>query len=304
MSKVFFQFKRISNLSLLTAVFSTLMLGGCAVEAAKMSDAEKNAPVNNKELQSSAAVTTTSSKTTKGATIEIVQNSPADTVRVFYKSLRENRFREAMFLTNLRPAIEGLTDTELAELQFDLAPIAQQVPSDIEINGEIISGNYASVTAKLPDNETRKLELQQLRLRKEGDYWVILTVDEKSEDIIRKEGNKYFFNLRLETHESEAQAMLERISKAEMVYALQNGGVYGEMTALVEKGYLPADALTADSTGYNYKVFLAPDRKKYSTTADPAVYGKTGRLSFLLEFDGKKNSPLVVKDNQGQSLKK
>lgn len=302
MSKVFFQSKKFSNFYLVAVIFSALMISSCAVEAAKMNDGDKlTAPAKNADLP---AVTKTSSKTTKGATIEIDANSPADTVRVFYKNLRENRFRDAMFLTNLRPAIEGLTDTELADLQLDLAPIAQQIPNDIEINGEIISGNYATVTAKLPDNETKQIELQEIRLRKEGNYWIILTVDEQAEANVKKDGNKYFFNLRLQTHESEAKAMMERISKAQMVYALQNGGIYGEINALVEKGFLPEDALNADSTGYNYKIVVASDKKKYYATADPAVFGKTGKLSFLLELDDKKAPRLTAKENDGQSLKK
>ncbi len=295
MSKAFFQ------VNLLTVIFSVLMVGGCAVEAAKVNETEKSAPVKNTEFQSSVKAPP---RTTKGASIEITKDSPADTVRVFYKSLRENRFREAMFLTNLRPAIEGLTDTELADLHLDLATIAQQIPAEIEINGEIISGNYATVTAKLPDNETKQITLQEIRLRKEGNYWIILTVDEQAESTIKKEGNKYFFNLRLQTHESEAKAMMERISKAQMVYALQNGGFYGEINALVEKGFLPEDALTSDSTGYNYRVILSSDKKKYYATAEPSVFGKTGKLSFLLELDDKKSPRLTAKENQGQPLKK
>jgi len=302
MSKVSFEFKRIANFCLLTLTASVLMVGGCTVEAAKISDGDKVAAVKNTELQSTGIKTAT--KTTRGASIEITQNSPADTVRVFYKSLRENRFREAMFLTNLRPAIEGLTDAELADLQLDLAPLAQQIPAEIEINGEIISGNYATVTAKLPDNETKQISLQEIRLRKEADYWVILTVDEEAEATIKKEGNKYFFNLRLQTHESDAKAMIERVYKAEMVYALQNGGFYGDMTVLIQNGLLPEDALTADSTGYNYKVFVSSDKKKYYATAEPAVFGKTGKLSFLLDLDDKRATRLTAKENQGQPLKK
>ncbi len=296
MSKVLF------NVNLLAAVLSVAITGGCAVEAAKMSDADKSAPV--KKTQTELSTVKAPAKTTKGATIEITENSPADTVRVFYKHLRENRFRDAMFLTNLRPAIEGLTDTELSDLQLDLANISQQIPAEIEINGEIISGNYATVTARLPDNESKQMTIQDLRLRKAGDYWVLLTVDEEAEGTIKKEGNKYFFNLRLQTHESEAKAMIERIAKAQMVYALQNGGFYGEIRALVERGFLPEDALTADSTGYNYKVVLTSDKKKYYATAEPSVFGKTGKLSFLLELDDKKNTRLTAKENNGQPLKK
>ena len=289
-----------TNFYLLALILSVSIFGGCAVEAAKTGDGEKNAPVKNTEL----AATKNAPKTTNGATIEIEQNSPADSVRVFYKNLRENRFRDAIFLTNLRPAVEGLTDAELAALKLDLAALSQQIPAEVQINGEIISGNYATVTAKLPDNETDKTELQEIRLRKEGDYWTILTVDEKAEKIVKKQGNQYFFTLRLQTHENETRKMMQRISKAEMVYAVQNGGNYGEMNALIANNLLPEDIRTADSTGYNYKIFVADDKTKYSATAEPAEFGKTGKLSFLLDFDKKQNPLLTEKENDGKTLKK
>ena len=117
----------------------------------------------------------------KGATIKIEPNSPADTVRVFYKNLREKRFREAIFLTNLRPAVEGLTDKELKEFQVDFEAIAKNVPAEVEINGEITSGDSATVTAKLPGDDLDKPEIQEVRLRRENGVWVILTVDEAAE---------------------------------------------------------------------------------------------------------------------------
>ena len=91
-------------------------------------------------------------------TIEIKPNSPADTVRAFYKHLREKKVREAIFLTNLRPAVEGLTDNELKELDVDFAALATEVPAEIQINGEIISGDKASVTTKLPDGASKKMK--------------------------------------------------------------------------------------------------------------------------------------------------
>jgi len=280
-----------------TILLLTIFVGGCAVEAAKNRAGEI--------VEKSTAVNENSPKTieteniSKGAAIKITPDSPADTVRVFYKNLREKRFREAMFLTNLRPAIEGLTDAELKDLQIDFEPIARQVPAEIEINGEIVSGDAATVTAKLPDNETDKIELQQIKLRKENNYWVILTVDAAAEKLVRKEGKNYFFALRIETHHTEARAMLGRISKAEMVYALQNKGFYADIPTLIEKGFLPADALSSDSTGYNYLVSLSQDGKNYSAAATPAVYGKTGKLSFQFQFDGKNNPRLTEKDNGG-----
>jgi len=279
----------------LPLLFSVLITGGCAVEAAK-SDAEKtsasaeNMPKSVKDNQPSKN------------RITIEPDSPVDTVRVFYKNLREKRFREALFLTNLRPAIEGLTDDELKDLQMDFGNLARQIPADVGINGEIISGNDATVTVKLPDNATDKLKLQELRLKRAGDHWTILTVDESAEKIIEREGNNYFFNLKIETHQAEAKKMLDRIARAQMIYAAQTGGLYGEMPVLIEKGLLPDDALTAESTGYFYKISLSRDLKKYSAAAVPAVYGKTGKLSFGFQVDNNKSSTLKSVDTKGESF--
>jgi hypothetical protein len=275
-------------------------LGGCGVaarteaETKRPDTAPESRPVSNRDLAANYS---------KGAMIEITQGSPADTVRVFYAHLRDKKFREALFLTNLRPAIEGLTETELDELKVDFEQIAAGVPAEVEINGEIISGNYATVTAKLPDNETREVKLQEIRLRKEGNYWIILTVDESAEAAIKKDGNRYFFNLKIETHQAEAKAMMERIFKSQTVFALQNNGLHGDMDELIRAGLLPEDARSSESTGYNFRIVVSNDKKKYYATAVPATYGKTGRLSYLLEFDGK-NPKITSKDNQGQPMKK
>jgi len=293
MSNKFFQIRN----TLLALTFSILITSGCAVKAAKEKPESgvQNSPTEN----FSAAPKNQFSK----PTIEIKPDSPADTVKVFYKSLRERKFREAMFLTNLRPAIEGLTDAELQELQVDFELLAAQVPPDIEINGEIISQNKATVTAKLPDVDTEKIGVQEIKLRRENDVWIILTVEEKVEAEVKKEGKNYFFALRIKTHHEEAKAMLERVHKAQMVYAAQNGGLYGDIAALTGKGFLPKDILTADSTGYNYKIQLSDDKKKYSAVATPAVYGKTGKLSFWFEANGNKISSIKNRDEQGKASK-
>jgi hypothetical protein len=236
-----------------------------------------------------------SKPTTGGATIEIEPNSPADTVRVFYKYLREKKFRQALFLTNLRPAIEGLTDAELKEFQVDFEAIAAIVPEQIQINGEIVTGDSATVTAKLPDDDD-KLQLQEIRLKKNDSVWVIQTVDEEAEKRIKQEGKNYFFTLRIETHHEEAKKMLDRISKAEMVYALQNNNSYGEIKQLVAAGYLPEDAQSSESTGYKYSVELSADNQSYKAMASPAEYGKSGKLTFTVELDEKKQAHLTSKD--------
>jgi len=272
------------------AIIVVIAVSGCSVEASKADAPEKAASVSNKA----------GNEVPPGAVIEIKPGSPADTVRAFYAKLRERKIREAIFLTNLRPAIEGLTEDELKEFAVDFEAVAASVPAEVEINGEIVSGNLATVTAKLPNEDGDKIELQEIRLRKEGEIWIILSADDAAESRIKKEGKNYFLALRIETHEREAKKMLDRIAKAEMVHALQNKGEFGEIGKLIELGYLPADVTSSETTGYNYSVKLSADRKRYSASAAPAVYGKSGKLSFLLDLDDEGKPRMKSVDNGGK----
>lgn len=239
-----------------------------------------------------------------GPTIEIEQGGPADTVQVFYRHLRDKKFREAIFLTNLRPAIEGLTDTELKDFAVDFEAIAGDVPAELNINGEIVTGDRATVTVNLPSAKGEKPELQTINLRRENGIWVIVSVDDVTEARIKKDGKRYFYNLRIETHEEEARKMLERISKAQLAHSLQNGGLHAEMQTLIDAGLLAEDVKTSETTGYNYAITLAGDKKSYTATATPSEYGKSGKLSFLLQLDGKGISRVTGKDTGGTPLKK
>ena len=270
-------------------VISVVLNNGCAASAS-------NANPTAAETAASTAAGSTS-KSSRGATIDIKPNSPADTVRAFYTALREKKFRQALFLTNLRPAIEGMTDAELKEFEVDFEVIAKHVPAQIEINGEIVSGENATVTAKLPNDDLDKEEIQEIRLRKDGDVWVILTVDESAEKRIKKEGKNYFPALRIETHQDEARDMLDRVAKAQMAFAAQNQGNFGDMNALINAEFLPGDIRSSLSTGYVYAITVTADQKKYSATAVPAVYGKTGKLSFAVELDGNGQPRLTSQDN-------
>jgi hypothetical protein len=283
---------------LATAALTLSFAFGCSVAEPKNAAAANAVPVPNAAAPANAA------EAPKGATITIDPNGPADTVRAFYKLLREKKFRDAIFLTNLRPAIEGLTEAELKDFSLDFEAIAGQIPAEIEINGEIISGDNATVTANMPNEDGDKNEIQQIKLKKNGDVWVILTVDDAAEARIKKEGKLYFYNLRIETHEEEAKRMLERISKAELAYSLQNGGIYADFQTLIGGGLLPDDVKTSESTGYNYTVRITDNKARYFANATPAVYGKSGRMSFLLEPDAKGISRVTSKDNGGQPIKK
>ncbi|QQS32436.1 MAG: hypothetical protein IPM50_12335 [Acidobacteriota bacterium] len=235
--------------------------------------------------------------------ITIIQGSPSETVRAFYTKLREKKYREAIFLTNLRPAVEGLTDAELADLSGDLSAIAGQVPEKIEITGEIITGDSATVTLKLPDPEGNA-DTDTVRLRRSNGVWIMLAVDEASEEQMRKEGTKFLYNLRITVKEDEARSMLDRIAKAQYAYSTQNSGILGDLRQLVGVGLLPQDVLSSESTGYIYSVTLSESRKGYSADAVPAVYGKTGRLSFRVVPDSTGLARMTSRDNGGKPLEK
>lgn len=271
--------RKFSRLLVFSAVFSAFLINGCSANASK--------PAVGTETETVAAANAAAAPetTSKGATIEIKPNSPADTVRVFYKNLRERRFREALFLTNLRPAIEGLTDDELKEFEVDFEAIAKYVPAEIQINGEIMTGNKATVTAKLPNADLDKEEIQEIRLRQENGVWVILTVDESAEKKVRQEGKNYFRMLKIEVLQNEAREMLDRVAKAQMAFAATNKGLFGDMPALIAAGFLPADIRTSETTGYNYSITVSADKQRYSAAATPAAYGKTGKLAFAIELD-------------------
>lgn len=287
-----------------TAIVLSLALGisivssGCTSKgpAANANSAANGFPANT----TTAANAVNAAPAPKGATIPIEPNGPADTVRVFYKNLREKKFREAIFLTNLRPAVEGLTEADLNEFSLDFAKLAGQIPAEIEINGEVVSGDKATVTVNLPDKED-KSETQTIKLQKAGDVWIIQTVDEEAQKRIKKEGKQYFYNLRNETKQEEAKKMLERISKAELAYSIQNGRC-ADLETLIVGGLLPEDIKTSESTGYNYAVTLTTDGKSYYATATPAEYGKSGKLSYILTLDAKGISHVTGKDNGGKVL--
>ncbi len=278
------------------------VLVGCTARtetATHRSNTEKNTQAENKQASAN------TSANAGGPLIEIKPGSPAETVRVFYEKLREGKIREAIYLTNLRPAIEGLTEAELKEFSVDFDAVAKRVPARITINGEVISGDDATVMVKLPseDNEG-EFDDQQLHLKKKGEHWTIISADAEAEKKILAEGKNYFRNLKIDTHQEEAKKMLERLAKAQIAFSAENPGTFGEITRLIELGYLPADITSSESTGYNYELHLTDGRRNYYATATPAVYGKTGKNSYIL-VPSEKGPPVVSgRDNKGKPLQK
>jgi hypothetical protein len=276
---------------LFSAIISAVLISaGCGAEAAKISS-EQQQTSSSSEKNASVAAQNSSTK----PTIDIVPNSPADTVRAFYQNLHDKKVRDAIFLTNLRPAIEGLTDDEMKDLQVDFEALAKDVPAEIKINGEVISGDKATVTANLPDDKN-KYKIQEIKLYRDGGSgaWIIQTVDGDAEKLVKKEGRNYFFAVRIEAHQDEAKENLDRITKAEIVSATKNNGNYADMPALVQNNFFPADA--SNLNGYKYSLVVSADRQKYVATAEPVEYGKTGKLTFTMTGEAGKTPALKSVD--------
>ena len=77
--------------------------------------------------------------------------TPTETVREFYKAMREKRFREAFALSIYKPAIDGLSAEEFNDLRPDFEKMAAVIPEKIEVNGEQISGDAATDFVKIAD---------------------------------------------------------------------------------------------------------------------------------------------------------
>lgn len=219
--------------------------------------------------------------------------SPSETMRVFYKALFERRFREALNMSIYQPAIVGLTDKEFDEFRPDFEAMAQGADG-IEVTGEQISGDVASVFVKVKD-DSGTLQTSKIDLIRVGDAWIVGNATDQM--TVKKAGKEYFFNIRIQAHEEDAAEMMVRIVKAQVVHSSQNNGLYADLPTLVKEGLLPADIETSASTGYRYHMKISVDKRSYQAGAEPAEYGRTGKLSFYLDLNG-----LIRKDIGGKPL--
>jgi hypothetical protein len=227
------------------------------------------------------------------------QLSPSDTVRSFYRMMREKKFREAFALSIYRPAIDPLTPAEFDDLRIDFEKMAGAIPEQVNITGEQISGEVATVFVKVKD-DANKDQAEPVTLIMIGGNWIV--GDKESEQIVKTKGKKFFFDARINTHHDEVQAMLTRISLAQLLYSQQHAGKFADMPTLILGGLIPKDLEGTDSTGYRFRITTAADGKSWSAAAEPAQYGRTGKLSFYMDAGGVRSGdvggkPLPVSRN-------
>jgi len=223
-------------------------------------------------------------------------------MREFYRMMREKKFREAFGISIYRPAIDGLSTQEFEDLRPDFEKMAiavsEKIPEKIDITGEQISGDVATVFVKVLDAEGKE-KVEPASLIKVDNAWVV--GDRESLELVRKSGKKFFFEARINAHHSDVQDMLTRISLAQVVYSQGHNGQFGNTAELIGAGLIPKDVEGTESTGYHFQVFRSTDNKSWYATAEPAQYGRTGRLSFHLDASGVRSGdaggkPLVVKN--------
>src|SRR5215204_5068440 len=172
------------------------------------------------------------------------QLSPTDTVRAFYKKMRERKFKEAFAMSIYRPAVEPLNLKELEDLRADFEKMAAAIPDTVDLSGETISGDIATVFVKVKETAETAEKSEPIYLIKSGGAWII--GDRENETIVKKSGKDFFFNARIDTHHSEVQDLLTRITLAQVVYSQQHNSVYANLTELITAGLVPKDLEGSD----------------------------------------------------------
>jgi hypothetical protein len=212
--------------------------------------------------------------------------TPAETVRQFYNALREKRFREALMLSIYKPAIEGLSAAEVEELRPDFEKMAAGAEK-VEVKGEQLSGQTATVFVKMTDDEPSAPPAPVPLLLMDG-QWI---VGEKGDyELVKQSGKDFFFKTRIEVHEAEVKEMLQRIQLAEIAYSSQHNNSFADLPALISAALVPKDLEGTDSTGYRFNIKVTNSGKGYAVSAEPARYGRTGRLSFYMDQSGIKSA--------------
>lgn len=231
--------------------------------------------------------------------------TPSDTLREFARAMRERRFRDAFALTVLSPAVESMTAEEFEEMRPEIEKLVPAMREQVEIGGEQMSGDAATVFARLSNEPGAPFD--SVPLTRAGAGWLI---GERADyEQIRREGKEFLFKARVETHQAEVQKVLVKIANAEAAYAAQNGGAYADLSTLAQNEMSVRIGLREDLDALQtlgYRVSFAPGRAEqgYRINAEPMHYGRTGRLSFYMDKTGIQSKDTGGKPFNAQPIRK
>ena len=221
---------------------------------------------------------------------DIKAGSPSYAVQQFYKLLHDKRYAEGFRFSIYSLALEGLSAEELNDLEPDFERIASSLPEQVEIRGEQISGDRATVFVKLP----QEAQAQEVVLIRVNNQWVI--GDRETQTLLKKQGRSYFFNERMRVSEMEVNEWLQEILGAELIYfkAKQR---YAPLDELVRLGGVSNQLADGVANGYRFTAAPSADGKSFVATAIPLKYGHTGRLSFYTDH----TNLIRAEDKAGQA---
>jgi len=213
------------------------------------------------------------------------QRGPSDVVREFYKAMREHRFKDAWMLTVDKSAVQDLTADEMEDLRPVFEDRAVKIPEQIEVTGEQIQGNIATVFVKVPANEsTPQITSEPVNLISSGGTWIIGTEADLAE--VKKKGRRFFLDALIEENQNNIEDLLKRLVAVQIVYGAQHNGALGDLQALIAADLVAKESGDPKAIGYNFRITIAADGKGYVATAEPVRYGHSGKLSYWMDQTG------------------
>ncbi len=241
--------------------------------------------------------------------------TPGETIQEFYRLLREKKYVEAFRLHVCASAVEGLSGQEAAELEDEFTKLAGDIPEKIEVGGESVLGNDATVFVKVPSGE--KIDGQQpfisipVSLILFEGRWLI--GDRDTQALANFHKSRFFtlsksgvFTVMLDNEEKAARAITSLI-EIEQFFAQRHEGKYGTLQELMTSGIVKRSDLSlmleqlqdGEYYGYRFEVELPPDRKTYTLYATPIQQNIDGRYSYIADLEGVK-----FRNHGGQKLQK
>ncbi|MEW6737290.1 MAG: hypothetical protein AB1489_38765 [Acidobacteriota bacterium] len=209
--------------------------------------------------------------------------NPIDTVKTFYRLLREKRYLEGFRLSVYRSAIESLNQEELKELEPDFETTFANIPEMVKVFGSQVSGDKATVFIKASE-DPKDYTAEEVALIRVDKQWVVGDADTLK--LVNDLGRKFFFKVRMDVNEETAHKFMDRYIGAEKLFFDNNKGVYGNIDDLIGAGYWPENLKSGEINGYKFTIELENNRKTFWVHAEPITYNKTGHSSFYGDLSG------------------
>ena len=206
--------------------------------------------------------------------------TPTQTAMEFYRALREKRYADGFKLSVYRAAVEELSEADFKELEGEFARTFAAIPEKIESRAEKTDADSAVVFLKFDGID----QPQSVTLIRLNGQWLV--GERETLKIVQQQGTAFFFNAKMAVSQDEVADLMNRIIGSELLYAEHKQGACASLEELIKLEALPADVQPGDVSGYRISLTLSSDKKSFVVTAEPSIYGKTGKLSFYGDLSG------------------